>query len=166
MNHEQQRDFADFVRARGPALLKLAFCLIGDWHRADDVCQAALVRLYRAWPRVCRYEALDAYARRIVTNEAHRWWRRPWRREALPGDFEVNAPDPLDAFNDRDEVWRLLMTLPIRQRAVVVLRYIEDLSEQETAQVLSCPVGTVKSTTSRAMARLRMAADSLPGGVT
>lgn len=165
MKTGDEQDFGDFVRARGPALLRLAYCLVGDWHRADDVCQAALVRLYRAWPRVARHDALDAYARRIVTNEANRWWRRPASREELPGDLAGSSHDPMRAVDDHDQLWRLLMTLPKRQRAVVVLRYVEDLSEHETARVLDCSVGTVKSTASKAMARLRVAAAAIPRGV-
>lgn len=165
MDSQDERDFADYVRARSPALLRLSYCLVGDWYRADDVCQAALVRLHRAWPRVAAYEALDAYARRIVTNEAHRWWRRASNREELPGEVAAPSRDALGAVDARDELWHLLMTLPKRQRAVVVLRYVEDLSEQETARVLDCSVGTVKSTASKAMARLRVAANALPGGV-
>ena len=159
MDAQQEQDFADYVRGRGPALQRLAFSLVGDWHRADDVLQAALVRLSRAWPRVSGYEALDAYSRRIVTNEANRWWRRPARREQLSADVTTGHCDDLGAVDARDELWRLLMTLPKRQRAVVVLRYVEDLSEQETARVLNCTVGTVKSTASKAMARLRFTAE-------
>lgn len=166
MNAEQEQNFADYVHSHGHALLRLSYCLVGEWHRADDVCQLALVRLYRAWPRVCRYEALDAYARRIVANEANRWWRRPSRREEVTDYLEVPAPDRIAAVDARDELWRLLNTLPRRQRAVIVLRYVEDLSEQETAQVLGCSLGTVKSSASKAMARLRVAAESLSGGVT
>ncbi len=159
MDVQAEQDFADYVRGRGPSLQRLAYSLVGDWHRADDVLQAALVRLYRAWPRVSGYEALDAYSRRIVTNEANRWWRRPARREELSADVTIGHADGLGAVDARDELWRLLMTLPKRQRAVVVLRYIEDLSEQETARVLDCTVGTVKSSTSKAMARLRLTAE-------
>ena len=155
MDSSQEQDFAAYVGARGPALLRLAYCLVGDWHRADDVCQAALVRLHRAWPRVSAYEALDAYSRRIVTNEANRWWRRPSAREELPGDVHVAGPDALVGVEVRDELWRLLLQLPRRQRAAVVLRHVEDLSEAEVARVMGCSVGTVKSTTSKAMARLR-----------
>lgn len=166
MNAADERGFEEFLRARGPALLRLAYLLVGDWHRADDVCQAAFVRLHRAWPRVCGYDAVDAYARQVVTNEANRWWRRPARREELPGEVAVPAADGLAVVEARDELWRLLMALPGRQRAVVVLRYVEDLSEDETARVLGCSVGTVKSTASKAMARLRgVAASPLPGGV-
>ena len=159
MDAQAELDFADYVRGRSPSLQRLAYSLVGDWHRADDVLQAALVRLYRAWPRICGYEALDAYSRRIVTNEANRWWRRPARREQLSADVTTGHCDDLGAVDARDELWRLLMTLPKRQRAVVVLRYVEDLSEQETARVLNCTVGTVKSTASKAMARLRFTAE-------
>ena len=159
MDAQAELDFADYVRGRGPSLQRLAYSLVGDWHRADDVVQAALVRLSRAWPRVCGYEALDAYSRRLVINEANRWWRRPARREQLSADVTAGRSDGLGAVDARDELWRLLMTLPKRQRAVVVLRYVEDLSEQETARVLDCTVGTVKSTASRAMARLRCTAE-------
>ena len=159
MDAQAEQDFADYVRGRGPSLQRLAYSLVGDWHRADDVLQAALVRLYRAWPRVSGYEALDAYSRRIVTNEANRWWRHPARREEPSADVTTGHSDGLDAVESRDELWRLLMTLPKRQRAVVVLRYVEDLSEAETARVLECTVGTVKSSASKAMARLRLTSE-------
>ena len=160
MDADDERDFADYVRGRGPSLQRLAYGLVGDWQRADDILQTAFVRLYRAWPRVSRYEALDAYTRRIVTNEAHRWWRRPARREVPSAEVTaIHTPDALGEVDARDELWRLLMTLPKRQRAVVVLRYVEDLSEQETARILGCTVGTVKSTASKAMAHLRVTAE-------
>jgi len=162
---QQERDFDDYVRARGPALMKLSFFLLGDWHLAEDVSQAALVRLYRAWPRIARYESLDAYARRVVVNEANRWWRRPSARE-LPRAELADAALPSDTTLEmRDELWRLLLSLPRRQRAVLVLRYLEELSEQETATALGCTTGTVKSSTSKALARLHTAVMSQLGGV-
>jgi RNA polymerase sigma-70 factor (sigma-E family) len=161
---EQEQDFEDYVRARGSSLLRLAYCLVGDWDRAADVCQSALVRLYGAWGRAATHEALDAYARRIVTNEANRWWRRPARREELIEAPARASRDTLSEVEVRDELWSLLQQLPRRQRAVVVLRYVEELSEVETANLLGCSVGTVKSSASKAMARLRLAA-AVPGGV-
>jgi RNA polymerase sigma-70 factor (sigma-E family) len=165
MDAESEKDFAEYLRVRGKALLRLSYCLIGDRQRADDVCQAAFLRLYRVWPRIREYEDVDAYARRVVTNEAHRWWRRPSAREDLPGEVAPPAADGFAAVDARDELWRLLMTLSRRQRAVVVLRYVEDLSEEDTADLLGCSVGTVKSTASKAMARLRLAAAPHLGGV-
>lgn len=165
MDTQRENDFADFVHARGGDLLRLAYYLVGDWHRADDVCQAALVRLYRAWSRVADYQDVEAYARRVVTNEARRWWRRPSRHEDLPGEVPAPSGDTLGAVDARDQIWRLLMALPKRQREVVVLRYLEDLSEEDTARVLQISVGTVKSTASKAMARLRVAVAAQLGGV-
>jgi RNA polymerase sigma-70 factor (sigma-E family) len=154
--------FEAFVVSRAPALLRLAYLLVGDWDRADDVCQESLVRLHRAWLGV---DVPEAYARRVVANEANRWWRRPDRREEFVERPPVElASSDVDTTESRDELWRLLRTLPRRQRAVVVLRYLEDLSEVETAQLLGCSVGTVKSSASKAMARLR-AAVAVPGGV-
>jgi RNA polymerase sigma-70 factor (sigma-E family) len=162
---QQERDFDDYVRARGQALMKLSFYLVGDRQLAEDVCQSALVRLYRAWPRVARVESLDAYARRVVVNEAHRWWRRPSSRETARAQVPDTSVPTDTAIEVRDELWRLLLSLPRRQRAVLVLRYLEELSEQETAMALGCSVGTVKSTGSKALARLRAAAAPQLGGV-
>ena len=154
-----EEGFRAFVEANGATLLHAARLLTGDHHRGEDLVQTALIKLYTKWGRI---DAPLPYARRALVN-AHidqtrrRWWgERP--TETLP-----EAPDP-DAANDtgtsdsRDELRRLLSGLAPKERAVIVLRYYCDLSEQDTAQTLGMPVGTVKSTCSRALARLRVEA--------
>ncbi|HEY0933027.1 MAG TPA: SigE family RNA polymerase sigma factor [Trebonia sp.] len=130
-----------------------------DWHLAHDLVQDTLVKVYRHWPRVRQADNLDAYVRRILVNEARDRWRR--RDKAVPvADVgaELRGPAVSDAADDiarRDGLLRALVELPHQQRATVVLRYLEGLSQAETAQVLGCSEGTVKSQSSRALARLR-----------
>jgi RNA polymerase sigma-70 factor (sigma-E family) len=150
-------EFSAYVAARQKALLRTAFLLTGDYHAAEDLVQIALARTYLAWNKIRDKGALDAFVRRTMVNEHSSWWRRAWRRlehttDTLP---EVTAIPPGLERTERDEVWELVSTLPPRQRAAVVLRYYEDLSEVETAAALGCSVGTVKSQTSRALATLR-----------
>ena len=152
-----ERDgFVEFVQDRGPALRGTAYLICGDWHRADDALQDALHKLYLAWPRVQRVGNVFAYARRSVVNAALYEGRRGWRREhayADPPDRAVGDFATTQAV--RDEVLRALATLAPRQRACVVLRFYEDLSVDQTAEVLGCSPGTVKSQVSRALTTLR-----------
>jgi RNA polymerase sigma-70 factor (sigma-E family) len=149
---EAPAEFDDFVRGRHVALLRFAHVLTGDPHRAADLVQDALERTGLAWRRIQRRDSPEAYVRRCIVNLYINGIRRV-RRETL------TAEPPEVAHHDaepRDEaLWLLLKTLPPRQRAVVVLRFYADLSEAEVAQVLGCTVGTVKSTGSRALAKLR-----------
>ncbi|MEO8889184.1 MAG: SigE family RNA polymerase sigma factor [Jatrophihabitantaceae bacterium] len=146
--------FRTFVVANGATLLHAARLLTGDHQRGEDLVQTALTKLYLKWDRV---DAPLAYARKsLVTahidSTRRRWWgERP--TEFLP---ETAAPDPLGSSDDRDQLRRLLVGLNPRERAVIVLRYYCDLPEQETADTLGLPLGTVKSTCSRALARLRV----------
>ncbi len=148
--------FRAFVEANGATLLHAARLLTGDHHRGEDLVQTALSRLYLKWDRV---DAPLAYARRsLVTahidSTRRRWWgERP--TETLP---EVASADAAVSADERDELRRLLAELSPRERAVVVLRYYCDMSEQEAALTLDMPLGTVKSTCSRALARLRVEA--------
>jgi RNA polymerase sigma-70 factor, sigma-E family len=153
--------FRAFVEANGATLLHAARLLTGDHHRGEDLVQTALTKLYLKWGRI---EAPLPYARRALVN-AHidqsrrRWWgERP--TETLP---EVPADAGTSASDQRDELRRLLAGLPARDRAVIVLRYYCDLSEQDTAATLGMPVGTVKSSCARALARLRVEATSGAG---
>lgn len=152
---DAEADFAEFVAARQQALLRFAYLLTSDHHAAEDLVQTALAKTYLSWHRLRDRGSLDAYVRRIIVNENASIWRRAWKRrerstEVLP-EMPVDDPD-----TDRQDVmWRLVQTLPERQRAAVVLRFYEDLSEAQTAQILGCSVGTVKSQTSRALSRLR-----------
>jgi RNA polymerase sigma-70 factor (sigma-E family) len=148
--------FDDFVVSRSPRLLRTAFLLTHDWALAEDLLQTALARAWEAWRRIDGDP--EPYVRQIIVNAYASSWRRRWRGELPTADFReaVVELDPSASFDDRDRLWRALGRLPRRQRAVVVLRYFEDLSEAETAEILGCSVGTIKSQTSRALARLRL----------
>ncbi|MGW0502509.1 SigE family RNA polymerase sigma factor [Micromonospora sp. NPDC003241] len=149
-------EFRDFVTARSAALLRTAYLLTGDWGTAEDLLQTALTKTYLAWKRLGGIEAIEPYARRVMVNTSTSWWRRRWHgerpTEVLP---ERAAADAIEQQLDRDVLWRHLRALPARQRAVLVLRYYEDMSEAQTAALLEISPGTVKSQTSRALATLR-----------
>jgi RNA polymerase sigma-70 factor (sigma-E family) len=170
---ELERSFVAFASARLPALTQAAFLLTGDRHRAEDLVQTALARSYAAWDRIERTDP-EAYVRRVMLN-AYRSWcrRRPWRE--APSDVVVeqadaahrgHEPDHATEAAERDLVWRALAALSPQQRAVVVLRYYEDRSDAEIAELLGCSVGTVKRQSARALAKLRgpagLGAERLP----
>jgi len=149
-------EFTEFVAARQKDLLRTAWLLVGDAHRAEELTQQALVRTYAAWPRARAGDPL-AYSRRVLVNLRTDSWRRR-RREVLVREVpEAPATDrsAADAHADRDRLLRALGTLTARQRRAVVLRHLVGLSEAEAAEALGVSVGTVKSTTSRALALLR-----------
>jgi RNA polymerase sigma-70 factor (sigma-E family) len=158
--------FEDFVRARSDSLLRTALLLTGQRRaEAEDLLQIALERAYRHWPKICRSEGPERYVRRILATASADRWRRLARRPeaAMPAAHQEPAvPDHVDEIADRDYVLRALATLPPRQRAVLVLRYFDDLSETETAHMLGCSLGTVKSQAARGLARLRITADPPP----
>jgi RNA polymerase sigma-70 factor (sigma-E family) len=151
-------EFRAFALDRSLRLHQSAYLLCGDWHLAHDLVQDTLVKVYRHWSRVRRADSPDAYVRRILINEARDRWRR--RDKAVPvADVEAEptvppVPDAADDLARRDRLLRALVELPHQQRATVVLRYLEGLSQAETAQVLGCSEGTVKSQSSRALATL------------
>jgi RNA polymerase sigma-70 factor (ECF subfamily) len=149
-------EFHEFVTARSAALLRTAYLLAGDWATAEDLLQTALTKTYLAWKRLGHIEAVEPYARRVLVNTATSWWRRRWHgerpTEVLP---ERAAPDRLDEQLDRDALWKHVKSLPVRQRAVLVLRFYEDMSEAQTAALLNISPGTVKSQTFRALGTLR-----------
>jgi RNA polymerase sigma-70 factor (sigma-E family) len=153
---DTEADFSAYVAARRPRLFRTACVLCGDPHRAEDIVQDALARLYSAWDRVSRMDNVDGYVRRIVVNAHHSDWRRPWRREsaAVPADVPVDAGFPVE---DAAAVRSALAKLPQGQRKVIVLRYIWDLTIEQTALELGISTGTVKSQSSLAMAALRSA---------
>ena len=155
-SRSRDADFASYLAARERALLRTAYALTGNVHDAQDLVQTALAKLYLSWDSVRDRESLDGYVRRIMVNEHTSLWRRAWkRREHTSDDLPEQAvTDRLDD-GDSARLWSFVQTLPRRQRAVVVLRYYEELSEAETADVLGISVGTVKSQTSRALAALR-----------
>jgi RNA polymerase sigma-70 factor (sigma-E family) len=148
--------FREFVLARGPALSRTAYLLTGDRVAAEELVQSALVKTATHWRRVTSAGNPEAYVRRIMANERIGWWRRFGRREvpvaALPDDPGV---DQSEVAARRIDLATALAQLPARQRAVVVLRFYEDMSEADTAATLGCSVGTVKSQTSAALAKLR-----------
>ncbi|HEX7745299.1 MAG TPA: SigE family RNA polymerase sigma factor [Micromonosporaceae bacterium] len=159
--------FDDFVVTRSPRLLRTAFLLTRDWALAEDLLQTALARAWEAWRRI--EGDPEPYVRRIIVNAYASSWRRKWRGELPTADLPEGSEgaDPHGDFDARDQLWRALGRLPRRQRAVLVLRYFEDLSEAEIADVLNCSIGTVKSQASRGLSKLRLddtlAAEGLPG---
>jgi RNA polymerase sigma-70 factor (sigma-E family) len=160
-------EFADFMRGRWPAMVRLAYALTGDAGHAEDVAQAAFARAYAAWGRVRQAGDPDAYVRRIVINEN----RKRFRKHRVPEDLHGDLAGPLADHSgwqqpgvsqpgqqgpeERQALLDALRRLGPRQRAVIVLRYWLDLSEAETAAALNCSVGTVKSQASRGLAALR-----------
>jgi RNA polymerase sigma-70 factor (sigma-E family) len=148
--------FIAYVTARRPQLFRTACLLCGDPHRAEDVVQDALVRLYAAWDRVDRIGNIDAYVRRIIVNANYSERRRPWRRERAtePPDVPLEPGFPLE---DAEAIRTAIRALPPGQRRVVVLRHIWNLTVQETAIELGISPGTVKSQTANAVAALRTA---------
>jgi RNA polymerase sigma-70 factor (sigma-E family) len=151
---DRDAEFSAFVRARRNHLRRIAYGCCGDWHRADDLVQTALVKLYVAWPRVQRDGREEAYARRIIVRAHIDETRRPWRRERPAPPVEAAAPEGLDA-GDRDELFVALQALPEMQRKTVLLRHWLGLSVAETAAELGIGAGTVKSHTSRGLAALQ-----------
>ena len=151
--------FAEFVRGASPNLLHTAWLLTGDRHRAEDLVQTALVRTYAAWGRV-RTEDATAYARRVLVNAQTDWWRRkPWREQAVAELPERIGADETARLHDRDALIRALSTLGRRERMVVVLRYYADLDIDTVADLLGITPGTVKSTASRALSKLRVSTE-------
>ena len=148
-------DFSAFAVSRWPGLVRLAFGLTGDRWAAEDIAQVTLARAYVAWRRVRRADDPDAYLRRILINASNRRFRRH-RVAELPGDLPETAVEgPADLVGERAALLAALRQLPARQRAVVVLRYWEDLSDAQIAAALGCSPGTVRSQLSRALAKLR-----------
>jgi RNA polymerase sigma-70 factor (sigma-E family) len=160
MDDAQRRaDFTAYVMAREQALARLAYLLTGNRDAAEDLVQNALAKVYRSWHRVQASELPDAYVRRIMVNENNSRWRSLLRRHESPSSHVLEVLDPpaaagLDQAASMD-LWNHVQSLPARQRAAIVLRYYEDLTEAQTAEVLGCSVGTVKSHTSRAITALR-----------
>jgi RNA polymerase sigma-70 factor (sigma-E family) len=152
-----EQDFRLFVQGIAASLHRTAYLLCGDWYLADDLVQEALAKAYSHWRKVQQAENPSAYVRRILINESRRSWRRNRNTTAHPdadlADFAV--ADMSDGVVNRAELLEALQALTARQRATVVLRYLEGLSERETAATLGCSEGTVKSQTSRALIKLK-----------
>src|SRR5919199_2175726 len=147
--------FAAFVRVRWTPLVRLAYTVTGDVARAEDAVQEGFAKLWPRWSRL-RDEDPYGYVRRVVVNEAVTAGRRRWRRSEVVTDRPPERPVPQDV-DDWASLRTALAALTPRQRAVVVLRFVEDLSEAQVAQVLGCSVGTVKAHASRGLAMLRAA---------
>ena len=146
----------EFITARSGALLRSAYLLVGDRAHAEDLLQTALIKTYLAWPRIRDHGALEAYVRRTMATTATSWWRGRRFRERPQTELPDRAEaDPVDPRIEHDAMWSLLRALPARQRAVLVLRYYEGLSEAEIADALHMSRGTVKSHASRALTALR-----------
>jgi RNA polymerase sigma-70 factor (sigma-E family) len=165
MNAQQDAEFREFMRARWPVMVRLAYGLTGDQGHAEDVAQAAFTRAYVSWPRVRRSGDPDAYVRQIVVNQNRSRFRRHRVAERLTDSPpESAAEDAVRGYDERSALVAALQRLGPRQRAVVVLRYWMDLTETETAAALNCSVGTVKSQASRALATLRHSTDLVDEG--
>lgn len=159
MQDDDKTDFEQFMAARWQPLVRTAYVLTGNQQDAEDIAQTALTNAYSVWPRIRKAEDATLYVHRILIN-VYRTARRRRRvlevlTAAVPERHGVAGAAAGDRLHDRDEVVQALTLLPHRQRAVIVLRYLEDLTEAQTAAVLGCSVGTVKSQTSKALAKLR-----------
>jgi RNA polymerase sigma-70 factor (sigma-E family) len=158
VDEPSEREFAEYFRERRDAVRRTAFLLCGDWHRADDHAQAAFVALHRHWRRIRDREALDAWMRRTLVRAVVDESRRPWRREratAEPPADTAGVPPASDSVATRHVLVDGLRSVPPRQRAVLVLRFLDGLDVAGTAAVLGCSEGTVKSQTAHGLAALR-----------
>ena len=165
MDERAREDFRTYVVGRSPALLRTAYLLTGSRTDAEDLLQTALAKTYLAWDRIREREAVDGYVRRVMVNTQTSFWRRRRVDERPTAELPEHGTgrDETADLDLHDALWTALAALPKRQRAMVVLRYYEDLSEAETARVMGVSVGTVKSTTSRALAKLREQSSALTG---
>lgn len=153
MNREAREDFTRFVAARSGRLIRTAYVLAGDQHAAEDLLQSALTRTAARWRHVG--DNPEAYVRRVMYNEQINRWRRRGRESAMADVPDRAVGDRAGEVDLRLALEQALLALPPRKRAVLVLRYFEDLPEGEVAQILGCSVGTVRSQTHKALARLR-----------
>lgn len=156
LRERPQAVFHDFVAARSPSLFRTALLVVGDHHLAQDLLQESLVKTYVAWPRLRAESNAEAYARRVIVTTSTSWRRRRsfHERPAAVLPDRVVA-DVADLIASQADLWVQLHALPPRQRAAVVLRYCEDLSEAQTAELMGCTVGSVKRHASHGLAKLR-----------
>jgi RNA polymerase sigma-70 factor (sigma-E family) len=153
---DSDEQFTAYVRDRGQHHLRVAVLLTGDWNAAEDLVQASLVKLYRAWPKLRLDGDPDAYLRAIMVNTHRSWWRARWRRETPAGDLpESVIEDFADGQALAAQVRQALQALPRQQRIVVALRYGADLPEAEVARMLGRSIGTVKTQAHRGLHALR-----------
>jgi len=162
--------FRDFVETRSQALLRSGWLLTGDWPSAEDLVQTALAAAWPRWTSLTRQDAPELYVRKIMVNTFLRWRQRRWNGEIATGRLpDYPGYDVFGQVDARQALVAALDRLPARQRAVVVLRYFADQTEEQTAAAMGCSVGTVKSHAAKALARLRDApglAELITGGVT
>ncbi len=158
-------DFDDYVRASQRRHKRLAFLLTGDLDSAEDLLQAAYAKVYPRWDQVRTYDVPDAYLRRVMVSLRTSWWRRHRNREWSTADLPEHGsgPDAATGVTESQALLVALRRLPDRQRAAVVLRHWCDLSEADTAAIMACSVGTVKSNTSKGLAQLRTSFDRVEG---
>jgi RNA polymerase sigma-70 factor (sigma-E family) len=162
MDAAAEEEFAAFVRARQHALVRFGYALTGDRMLGEDLAQTALAKLHLKWATIRQAGALEAWVRKVMVNEHTSWWRRAWRHRESVG---IQASEQVVPVEDRlpdHDLWQAVLTLPARQRAAVVLRYYEDLTEAQTAEVLGCSIGSVKSQTHRELATLRSRYEEVP----
>lgn len=155
-NADRETEFTAYVLARQRHFVRFAYLLTGDPHSAEDLVQSALAKVYRRW--LSLHGSPDAYVRQVIVNEHRSWWRRTWRHREVTGSdliTFIDPPAPPDVHPDGD-LRAQIHRLPAQQRATIVLRYYEDLTEAQTAEALGISVGTVKSHTSRALSSLRV----------
>jgi RNA polymerase sigma-70 factor (sigma-E family) len=155
-----ESSFDEFVSTRVPPVLRFAGVLTGDRHLAQDIVQDVLLKVHKRWDTIADLDCPEAYVRRMVVNE-YISWRRKWARIVPTEDIAdprhlLFAPDHAERLADRADVAERLRRLPPRQRAVLVLRYYEDLSDADIAELLGCTAGTVRGYASRALAALRI----------
>jgi RNA polymerase sigma-70 factor (sigma-E family) len=160
--------FDEWARSSGPSLLRFARLVTGNSPDAADAVQDALVAVYPRWRRLCADDAQDGYARRVIVNRNISWWRRSGRRERLSDRVETSerSPDHATALSDSAEARDLLAALPPLQRAAVMLRFYDDMSFAEIAEILGCRESTARSHVHRALAALRrrLTPESRPPG--
>ena len=158
--------FAEFVAARSGSLHRAAYLMVGDAQLAQDLVQEALTKAFVAWPRLRDPRAAEAYTRKAITTTAIGWFRRKgWAGERPTGSLPDNAvAGHADAVVRHEWLWQALQDLPARQRAAIVLRYYEDLTEAQTADAMGCAVGTVKSQVAAGLARLRARLEATGAG--
>jgi len=148
--------FSEFVAARSGSLFRTALLVVGDHQLAQDLLQESLVKTYASWSRLREVANAEAYTRRVIVTTSISWWRRRSSHERPVDQVpDSGVPDRTEGLGDQDELWTALGSLPPRQRAAVVLRFCEDLSEARTAELMGCSVGSVKRHTSMGLVKLR-----------
>lgn len=155
MQQSDEDRFTEFVRTHSASLFRTAYLMTGDYQRAEDLLQTTLVRVYQRWPRISAMERPVGYARKVLVSQAASWWRRLSSHESpLALRDEPSWAGRVDQVPEHERVWKAVLSLPPRQRAVTVLRYYEDLTEAQIAETLSMAPGTVKSHSHAAARRL------------